>query len=187
MLRAAGLPRASRLAGLWERAAASPALESGVSWERIPSFGGRRAQLRIPRPGSCLASSRLCRSGRRALALACPFVGISHPFILPQAKISILAAGWHAQAAAFSWFVFVFVELSVFFLSFCFLCPLIQHSHHIRSGRAGCGTRVVVTRAVCGGNGPFLQPQIGFPGHWELPGELMFPSIHPGSSDPLWG
>lgn len=126
MLRAAGLPWAPRLGGRWERAAASPALGSGASWERISSLGGRRAQLRIPRPGSCPASSGLCRSGRGALAPACPFVGTRHPFTPPQARISILAAGWYAQAAAFSWFVFVVVE-AFCFLPF-FLFPMPTHS-----------------------------------------------------------
>lgn len=79
MLRAAGLPRASRLTGRWERAAASPALGSGVSWERISSFGGRHAQLRIPRLGSCLASSRLRPSGSQSFSSSLSLHGDKPP------------------------------------------------------------------------------------------------------------
>lgn len=113
MLRAAGLPRASPVFGAWgssqQKALPWLCLGSGRSWERLLSLEGQLcAQLKIPHPGSCLASSRLCGLGHSSCrAFGSPvfsFVGTSHPFALPCAKISTLAVEEHFQAAACSWF-----------------------------------------------------------------------------------
>lgn len=84
-----GSPGLPRVAG--HRAAVSGQLCRGSAWGRAdpgkgspPSEAGRRAQLKIPRPGSCLAFSGLCdpgHSSRRAFSSPVSlFSGTSHPF-----------------------------------------------------------------------------------------------------------
>lgn len=71
------------------------------------------------------------------------------------------------------------VVVERFFVPFSAALPRLPHPPAIGAGRAGCGTRAVVAGR---GSGPFLQPQIGFPSQ-----QLMFPSAHSGSTDPLRG
>lgn len=57
----------------------------------------------------------------------------------------------------------------------------------IRGGRAGRGTRAVVTRGCVRRKRPLPAAADRVPRSPGADGELMFPTAHPGSSDPLRG
>lgn len=163
------------------------------SWERTPSLGGRlRTWLKIPRPGSCLASSGLCGSSpQHSQAPRLSSVSLCRDKAPLRAatgqNFHSVAVGQHFQAAACSWFGFFIVVGSggIFFFLFPMPTPLTSSPYQERQSWVrypGCCHSGCVWRKW-----PLPAATDQVPRSLGAAGELMFPSVHPSSSDPLWG